>query len=88
MAPQTGQGFGYLLCVEHDAAKISCVYLVSWMLPGTIGGAGCACADEMIHAIISMLETPVLRQNQLKKNITKLLLRAWALFCVLGTAAC
>lgn len=38
------------------------------MLPGAVGGAGCACAAEIIHAIISMLETPVLRQNQLKNH--------------------
>lgn len=53
-------GLGTLLRVEQDAAKILCVCPEGWMLPESIGGTGCACATEVIHSLISMLETPVL----------------------------
>lgn len=53
-------GLGTLLRVEQDAAKIFCVCSASRMLPGSVGWSGCIYATEMIHGLISMLETPVL----------------------------
>lgn len=64
-------GLSTLLRVEQDAAQIFSVWPVSWMLPGTIGRAGCACATEMIHSLISMLKTPVLLRGVLRQKHLK-----------------